>query len=250
MAAVSFAISSLLIVVAIFNVRYSQYERAVGYVAERHPKSIVASPLPTNTSVNEIFVQQGDSLIPGKAIASVVPDKDLPKNQFSANANSFFFAPQVKDSAEKSVIISSTVAGRVDNILVREGASLSPMQPLVTISTAEPRTYFQILAPGSVVSHLEVGSDISISISDINESDLAGYRGVVTRISHVGMSPMEVSSLLGIPPPPGPRYLIEVDPKTALNVEQQRVVRPGMSVLASIKTRERTLASWILNKKE
>lgn len=153
-----------------------------------------------------------------------------------------------EDEKSEYAVISSTVSGKVENILVRQGGSVSPMQPVVTASTSEGRTYFQVLASGSVVSHTAVGEKIIITMPDLAQSKKPLLQGEIIRISRTSLSPIEVSSLFGIPPPPSPKFLVDVVVSSPLTIDQIKVIRPGMSVVASIKTKERTIASWIFEK--
>jgi len=248
-AAIAFLVGSALVILAICFVSYSHYETVSGYVAEQQSKSAISSPLPASFVVSELFLKEGDKLTPGKAIASVIFESDVSGGAFSASANSFYFIPDrsVRDG-KRLAIISSTISGMVENLLVREGGSISPMQPIMTASTSPQHIYFQMLVPGAVVSSFAVGSPLLVTVSDVQDHQYSHVSGVVKRISRSAMSPMEVSAFFGMPPPPSQRYIVEVGLKRPLSEAQIKAIRPGMNAVVSIKTKERTLVSWLFQK--
>ncbi|MCC8624579.1 hypothetical protein [Xanthomonas vesicatoria] len=245
-AAVSFLVGAVLALVGIFTIKYSEYETASGYVAEYGFKSTISSSLPLNGILSEIYVNSGDSLIPGRAVARIKFRGDVPQTQFINGANSFFFVPDPAGAEKRdSAVISTTVSGKVENILVREGVGISPMQPIVTVSTSEHRTYFQVLASSSAINSLAIGKRLSVSLPDVNLPQSSVMQGKVVEISRASLSPLEISSLFGVPPPSSSKFLVNIVPIKPLTGDEIKLIRPGMNVVASIKKRERTIASWI-----
>ncbi|WP_124632055.1 hypothetical protein [Xanthomonas citri] len=245
-AAISFLIGAVLALIAIFTIKYSEYETASGYVAEYGFKGAISSSLPLNGVLSEMYVNSGDSLIPGKAVARITFKGDIPQTQFVSGANSFFFVPDPQGTESRdSAVISTTISGKVENILAREGVGISPMQPIVTVSTSERRTYFQVLASSSAINSLAIGKRLTISLPDVDLPQSSVMQGRVIEISRTSLSPLEISSLFGVPPPPSPKFLVNIVLVKPLTNDEMKIIRPGMNVVASIKKRERTIASWI-----
>ncbi|GAB2569635.1 HlyD family efflux transporter periplasmic adaptor subunit [Dyella jejuensis] len=153
-----------------------------------------------------------------------------------------------QNAAQNKIILRSTTAGTVANLLAHTGQTVSSNQLLLTLLPAGAFLRAELWVPTSSVGLLHSDESVLLRYRAFPYEKFGAHRGRVLSVSESAVSPEDLTKVAG-GEISSPSYLIEValDKQYVNAYGQDERLRAGMAVDADILLGSRRLIDWILD---
>lgn len=153
----------------------------------------------------------------------------------------------VQNEAERAIVLSAPANGTVTSLLVKQGQTVAPGQPLLTMIPAGSPLQARLLVPSSAIGFVHAGTHVALHYQAFPYQKFGVQHGIVQNVSRSALTPSEITQLLGQQPPPQALYRVQVTlPSQFVRAYGKRgYLKPGMVLDADLLLDERRVIEWI-----
>jgi membrane fusion protein len=151
-----------------------------------------------------------------------------------------------QNEAQRASVLRAPKDGTVSSVLVKNGQTVSPGQPLLAIVPTGTPLEAQLLVPSSAISFVHKGAAVSLRYQAFPYQKFGLQQGRVVEVSRNALSPAEITALVG-QTPPQPLYRVEValERQAIRAYGTAQTLKAGMALDADILLDRRRLLEWV-----
>jgi membrane fusion protein len=223
---------------------------ANGYISQLQVQTEESDERTAESEINDLLKQKHQLIGQGSDIAGQLAQLPLSReNKINDLRRQLFEVQQslATNEAGRLSVVTSPTAGTVSSVLVKSGQNISQSTMLLSIVPAHSPLEAQLLVPSSSIGFVHLGAEVALHYQAFPYQKFGLQRGVVTGVSKSALSPSEITSLLGVPPPTDPMYLVYVrlPSQTVRAYEKDEALAAGMVLDADILLDHRKIVEWI-----
>jgi hypothetical protein len=219
------------------NLSYEENVDCHGIIANAEVDKIVSLPI-QESKVVRWYVKPGDLIAPGTVLVQVHSSSAENSDVFVGSLNTrAYFEPEPSDEGASVFSIASTVGGVVSKRFVLEGASSNYGRPLASIVPEDRKLGANVLVPVRAIRSVSINE--RLMLKGWQSAGKSVYAKVVA-ISDAPLAPLELSTLLGVPPPPERQYLVSMELE-----DGEAGLVAGQDVTLRVPLNRQSLISWL-----
>lgn len=150
--------------------------------------------------------------------------------------------------ANGGTVVVAAAGGTVSAINVQSGQAVSAAQAVASITPDGSALNGRMFVDGSVAAHVRPGQRVALRLPAFPYQKYGLLYGTVLAVTSTGLTPAEVSAVLGDKPPEKTTFRVDValDRDVIVSEGESHRILPGMQLEADVLGDRRRLIEWIV----
>ncbi|WP_187291790.1 HlyD family efflux transporter periplasmic adaptor subunit [Xanthomonas vasicola] len=234
-------------VTALMFLKQRVTEHATGFITVNASRIAVASSLASEVTLDNIFVKEGQRVVPGNLLA-LVSGPDLRSHPVLENrTNLIVVVTQAEHGKPNTADLVSASDGFVDRVIARPGHKIQPGEAIMTLAPDLNKVKVEMLVSSRVALRTVAKDRFYVKVDSYALRELGTISASVEGVSAYALTPLEIVNLYGVAPPSESKFVLSLllDDSRLQYIKSK--LKPGTSIDVQIPLEEQSLLSWITN---